>query len=700
MAEARELIFGLKTKNASKASDDIKKVDKSLDDAKKSASGLKDESDKSGKSLLNLAKTSEKLKSIGNNISNVSNKIKSVGSAITKATLPIAGALTGGYKMFLDVDKGIRQVQTLADTSILPVDKIREETKRISNMAGIAQTEVAGAMYDALSSSVDTKDLVSFTESAVKLTKAGFTDMGTVIDSTTTVLNAYGDQADSVSKIHDIFVKTQDKGKITVDELGKSIGRVIPIAAASGVKLDQLGASYSILTAGGFNAADATTGLRSMLSELSKTGTKVDKVLRNKTSKSFNQLMKEGSSLGDVLKIVNESAKEQGMTMTDLFGNINAGNAALALFREGAEGYNDMLKEMQNSDGSVDLNFDIVGSSPAEKLAKSTEKLKNALIDLGGMAAPYIGQVADAIGKVVDKFESLDDGTKDSIVQWGLLLVALGPVVSFIGTLGSVIGGVVSFVGVLIGGLGTLSSIAGVVAGAFQLVASALGPIGWIAMAVIGVIWWLAENFASIKARAEELGGGFGWLQAILEQVGASFSAMGDVAVSALDWVKQKWEEVKEFLKNPIKGVISIVSNVVNGVKNAVTGAKSHATGLDYVPHDNYLANLHKGEIVLTAKASEEYRSMGGTKDGFKGSSTSITNSYDSTSNISSPEISNIRNEDIRNTSLSNSTDSKETNISPVVTINVMGADSPIDTAEAVRNEFENLFRSLRLQRV
>ena len=36
----------------------------------------------------------------------------------------------------------------------------------------------------------------------------------------------------------------------------------------------------------------------------------------------------------------------------------------------------------------------------------------------------------------------------------------------------------------------------------------------------------------------------------------------------------------------------------------------SHAVGLDYVPYDNYLANLHAGETVLTAQEAKVWRSM------------------------------------------------------------------------------------------
>ncbi|MBP3411400.1 MAG: hypothetical protein J6M10_10465, partial [Clostridia bacterium] len=42
----------------------------------------------------------------------------------------------------------------------------------------------------------------------------------------------------------------------------------------------------------------------------------------------------------------------------------------------------------------------------------------------------------------------------------------------------------------------------------------------------------------------------------------------------------------------------------------------SHATGLDWVPYDNYLARLHVGEAVLTASEAQKWRSGGGIDAG------------------------------------------------------------------------------------
>lgn len=47
------------------------------------------------------------------------------------------------------------------------------------------------------------------------------------------------------------------------------------------------------------------------------------------------------------------------------------------------------------------------------------------------------------------------------------------------------------------------------------------------------------------------------------------------------------------------------------------TGLPNFASGLTYVPYDNYTANLHRGETVLTRQQAEEYRSGSGAAAAF-----------------------------------------------------------------------------------
>ena len=81
-------------------------------------------------------------------------------------------------------------------------------------------------------------------------------------------------------KVSDILIQTQNKGKTTVGELSKSMGAVIPIANSVNFNMEELGASLALMTSKGIATSESATYLKSMLSELGKSGSVTDKALR------------------------------------------------------------------------------------------------------------------------------------------------------------------------------------------------------------------------------------------------------------------------------------------------------------------------------------------------------------------------------------------------------------------------------------
>lgn len=644
----REIVWKLSTEGAGKFTSDIKKADEKVDGLKKSMEET-DKTSKLGWSKMqaNLTSTGSKFKAVGGNMAKI-------GAGMTAATMPLAIKLKQGVSDAKSLDTAIRQVTTLTDENILPTEELKKTVKRISNESGIMQQEVANAMYEALSSGVKTEDVTKFTEQGLKLTKAGFTDLPTVIDATTTALNAYGDAAPKVEKIQDIMVKTQDLGKITVDELGKSMGRVIPTAAAAGVGFDQLGASYAVLTSRGINASEATTTMNSLLNELSSNGSKSDKALKEMTGKSFKQLTSEGKNIGDVLSIIQENAKSAGLELGDMFGNINAGKAANSLMQGGPDAYNKVLDAMKNSDGSVDKNYEKMMGDELEH-AKAVEQLRNAFIDMGTQVMPIISNIMGKIGELAMKFQNLTPHQQKVISLIALGAVALGPVLV-------VLGGLVMAIGGLVAGIGMLTAPVAIAVGAFALLTAA------------GVA--LAYHWETIKAKAGELGNQIkSKLEGAAKAVANGFNSMKTTVREVLQSIKDKWEEVKSFFSKPIKGVISVAGGAYKKIKGWLP---SHATGLDSVPYDNYAANLHKDEMILTAAASRQYRKLGGTKDGLP-------------SLFRGRESESVTNNNIEGASTFN----------PTIVINYTGEEkeAPRNISDEVRKQLEIFFKEMQLQR-
>ena len=204
-------------------------------------------------------------------------------------------------------ETSLAKVGTIADLGKLSIQKLGSQITDMSNTMGIAATDIAEATYQAISAGQDTANAVEFAGQAAKLATAGFTSTTSAVDILTTALNAYGLSADQATHVSDVLLTTQNLGKTSVDELSSSMGRVIPLAAAYNVSVENLSSGLAVMTANGIATAEATTYTKSMLNELGDTGSTVGKILQQQTGKSFAQLSADGKSLGDVLQILYDS---------------------------------------------------------------------------------------------------------------------------------------------------------------------------------------------------------------------------------------------------------------------------------------------------------------------------------------------------------------------------------------------------------
>lgn len=284
----------------------------------------------------------------------------------------------------------IAKVQSIAKVSGEELNNMSDEIRNVAVEMGYSANDVAEATYQAISASVDTSEAIGFVSDATKLARAGFTELTTAVDVETTALNAYGKEANTTAHIADDLITTQNLGKTTVDELAQSIGTIIPTAAAYGVSLDQLSTAYTLLTKQGINTAYSTTYLRGMFNELGDAGSDVSEILQDLTGRTFGQLVKEGYTLGDVMQILGDYVHGDSEAFANLFGNIRAGQGALALYNQGAEAFNSTLKIMQDNAGATDEAFATMADTAVMTNERFNASIENLKIAVGESLSPSI----------------------------------------------------------------------------------------------------------------------------------------------------------------------------------------------------------------------------------------------------------------------------------------------------------------------
>lgn len=107
-------------------------------------------------------------------------------------------------------------------------------------------------------------------------------------------------------------------------------------------------------------------------------------------------------------------------------------------------------------------------------------------------------------------------------------------------------------------------------------------------------------------------------IQGIFEGVFDFFSTVGQNVVEGIKGgIAAVWDGLVSFVQGLWDGIKSIFVINAGDVKNN-TGSDSHrAGGLDYVPYNGYAADLHRGEMVLTADEADAYRRGKNSGGGF-----------------------------------------------------------------------------------
>lgn len=463
-------------------------------DIKADIKGFKNDMSKA--SVTGVAEAKKISKELSN-VTKVGEGLSKAGSSLTKfVSVPLAGIGIAAGKMAVDFESSFAKVSTLLDSNVVDFDVYKKDLLKASNDSKVAVDEFSEAVYGSISAGVDQTKAIEFTTNAMKLAKGGFTEGAKAVDVLTTAINGYGLTTEDTTKISDMLITTQNLGKTTVDELASSMGAVIPVASSVNFGIEELSASYAQLTKNGIATAESGTYLKSMLSELGKSGSITDKTLRKLTGKGFADLKKEGKSTTEILSMINDEAKKNDKSLKDMFGSVEAGSAALVLMKGDGKEYNEMLDAMGKSVGATQTAFEKIDATPAERMKGALNKLKNAGIELGVALVPAITKIADVISGLAEKFSGLTSEQQENILKWGAIAIAAGPALKLVGggiktfvSLKSALGGASAALGIFKAGAGVaatatagVTTAAGTAAGATGLGALATG-LGGVAVA-------------------------------------------------------------------------------------------------------------------------------------------------------------------------------------------------------------------------
>lgn len=224
--------------------------------------------------------------------------------------------------------------------------------------------------------------------------------------------------------------------------------------------------------------------------------------------------------------------------------------------------------------------FKFVGSA----LGKGLKEVGKALKSLKSKVLPPLKSLIKTIGRIVKSLMPI----LRPILKFVSIVFVTGFCIAF-NIICTVISAVVSTIGGIIGGLlkvfeGVINFLVGVFTGNWTQ--------AWESV---------KQTFSGVVDILHSLWNGI--IDLLSAPVNAVVNLLDSAFHDAISKVKEAWNGVKEFLKHPITGTISLIKH---GNLSGVKKDGSHAIGLNRVPFNGYMAELHEGERVLTKQETQQ----------------------------------------------------------------------------------------------
>lgn len=570
-----EKATGQAADSAENLSEKTTETEKNLDEAAEAARKASEEVEKFGDKSEESGKQSEESsKKSRDGIKELQGVLASAG---------IAATLNEIKNGFFDCSEAAAQfetstamVATIADTSQKSLSDISKEVRTYSNETGEAASDMAEATYQAISASVNTADAASFAGTATKLAVGGFTSATTAVDVLTTAINAYGLAASDATQLSDYLITTQNLGKTSVDQLAQSVGKVIPLASAYNVQMDNLSSAYAVLTANGIATAESGTYLKSMLNELGDTGSDVSEVLLNSTGKTFAQLMEQGYSLGDVMAMLGNAVDGDSTAFNALWSSTEAGIGALSLFNAGADKYNSILDSMRTSAGATEKAYSTMADTTDKSKQRMENSFNNLKISVGDVLNPALTQVYEG-------FTSVFAGMSDFVDEHPAVVAAISAIAVGVG---GFTGALAAYnIATTAAKFVTEAFTATLAANPFVLAAAGIVAVTAAAVTLTGVLITQSDEYEGMTATCRDQ---YDELQRLNDQYNAACEQYGENSEAAnslryqLDQLNDEFEAnrqtVKEFVAE-CDGLVESHNKVMDAYNSSTSSIKDQELG-------------------------------------------------------------------------------------------------------------------------
>lgn len=481
------------------------------------------------------------------NLQAMSGMMTGAGTKMTMGvTAPVVGGAAFSLHEFSKYQDGLNNIKAAAKPTEAELKMLDDAAMQLSKDLKMDPTAILSTFNELLKAgmSVD-KVLQGSGKSAAQFAKVGELETATAAVIMADAQKMFGEES---ARTADILSSAADASSTSIRGIAEAFGQTSAVAKMADQNLTDTAASIAILASNGIKGSDAGTSLKTMFIALAAPTKHAQDVIDKyglSLRTSSGQIKPMADLIGELKnKLGGLNDEAQDSALKHLLGT-DALRAGTIFLGEGAEGFREVVKEMQEAN-TVAEKYDIIMKGVSASTAGLWAAVKRLAITLGGPLGDAYTSIIGWIASVIDKTTEWLEANPEMIKVVGIvaaIAAAIGPLLiaggSLVGMFAAAVGGITVFLAV---GWEIVLMSAAIVAG---LTIFAL-EVAAVAAAIAGLIYWIVgpDSLASAWNTAMEYAKNF-----FLGTLGFIMNFQHNMGV-LLAWLPNHWHEVLSDIGN------------------------------------------------------------------------------------------------------------------------------------------------------
>jgi TP901 family phage tail tape measure protein len=335
--------------------------------------------------------------------------LSALGESLSAAQGPLmmlsmAGVMMGKslFDSGIQGQQGIELVKGMAGATNQDVQNLQQSAMSL----GDTMQEATAGFYQVASAGYTGADATKVFTAATEAAKGAQTALQPVSTALTSIMAAYGDNADQAKTRTDQMTEAVFVGRQSFDAFASAIGPLAATGHNVGLSFAEVAAAEATMTQTNSNVRRDTMQLNSLFTNMDMSMDKVAQTAK-KEKLAFDETHYASLNLIDKLRYLADiSGGTNTVAFQKMVGGINGVKASLALLGNQGNTYTSDLQKIQNSQGATDAKFaesETTIKAHMDHIGAAFSLFSTKFMDaLGPKLIPVLDAVGSAIGKMTD----------------------------------------------------------------------------------------------------------------------------------------------------------------------------------------------------------------------------------------------------------------------------------------------------------